>query len=340
MTHAFFKACLFLGSGAVIHAMHHALHATHNPADAQDMRNMGGLRRYMPVTFATMAVSTLAIAGVPPFAGFFYKDDIICAAWLGAGGESYLSRAELFGIAGSSWMLLIGVLLSLAAFMTAFYMGRMMLYTFFGANRTGEKERGHLHEGEWTLWLPLLVLGGLAVVGGLLNVEREVPVVRAFDFGQGEALHRWLHPVLAGSDRLLAERLGELPHAAHPAWPILLAIAVGLGGLGLAWLLLARAPVGDAASHPAWRGGLERVLYHKWYVDELYQRLVVGPVEALARLFARFDMGVLDWIIDGFGRLSQAFGLAFGKLQTGQLNTYAFALVVGVLIVLGTFVAL
>jgi NADH-quinone oxidoreductase subunit L len=340
MTHAFFKACLFLGSGAVIHAMHAALHATHNPADAQDMRNMGGLRRYLPLTFATMGVSTLAIAGVPPFAGFFSKDEIIGAAWLGAGGHSYLSGAELMGIPGRTWMALIGVLLTLAAFMTAFYMGRMMLYTFFGANRTGETERKHLHEGDWTLTLPLLVLGALAVVGGLLNVEGEVPVVGLFDFGQGEALHRWLHPVLAGSDAMLRQRLGELPEAAHPAWPILLAMAVGIGGLALAWALLSRKPLGDAASHPAWKGGLERVLFNKWYVDELYDRVVVRPVGALARLFARFDMGVIDWIVDSFGRLSQAFGLAFGKLQTGQLNTYAFALVVGVLIVLGTFVAL
>ncbi len=167
MTHAFFKACLFLGSGAVIHAMHHALHATHNPADAQDMRNMGGLRKYLPVAFATMGIATLAIAGVPPFAGFFSKDEIIGAAWLGAEGHSAFSRASLFGIPGTAWMGFIGGTLSIAAFMTAFYMGRMMIYTFFGDNRTGETERKHLHEGDWTLSLPLVVLAS-ALHGGRL----------------------------------------------------------------------------------------------------------------------------------------------------------------------------
>jgi NADH-quinone oxidoreductase subunit L len=340
MTHAFFKACLFLGSGAVIHAMHHALHATHNPADAQDMRNMGGLRKYLPVTFATMAVSTLAIAGVPPFSGFFSKDEIIGAAWIGAEGHSPLSGASLLGISGSSWMLAIGVILSITAFMTAFYMGRMMIYTFFGANRTGETERKHLHEGDWTLTVPLIVLGLLAAVGGLLNVEHEVPIVNLFDFGQGAALHHWLHPVLESGETLAAANVAATEPAHHAAWPILLAIAIGVAGLALAWGLLSRKKLGDAATQPAYEGGVEKALYNKWYVDEAYDAAVVRPVQGLSRGFARFDMGVVDWLVDLFGRLSQMFGIAFGRLQTGQLNTYAFMLVVGVLIVLGSFVAL
>jgi len=340
MTHAFFKACLFLGSGAVIHAMHHALHSTHNPADAQDMRNMGGLRKYLPVTFLTMGVSTLAIAGVPPFAGFFSKDEIIGAAWLGAEGSSHLSGATLFGIHGSTWMGVIGVILSIAAFMTAFYMGRMMLYTFFGDNRTGDQERKHLHEGDWTLTLPLIVLGILAVVGGFLNVETHVPIVQLFNFGQGEALHHWLHPVLAGSDDVIAQNVGRLEEPVHALWPIALAIVIGLGGLALAAAMLGRRRLQTAEVQPAYQGGVEKTLYNKWYVDELYDRVVVKPVGGLSRLFARFDMGVLDWIVDLFGRLAQMFGIAFGRLQTGQVNTYAFVLIVGVLIVLGSFVAL
>lgn len=340
MTHAFFKACLFLGSGAVIHAMHHALHSTHNPADAQDMRNMGGLRKYLPVTFATMAVSTLAIAGVPPFSGFFSKDEIIGAAWIGAEGHSALSGASLLGISGSSWMLMIGVVLSVTAFMTAFYMGRMMIYTFFGANRTGDEERKHLHEGDWTLTVPLIVLGLLATFGGFLNVERAVPIVNLFDFGQGEALHHWLHPVLAGGEAVVAANVTVAEPAHHAAWPILLAIAIGVAGLALAFALLSRRKLGDAATEPAFQGGVEKALYNKWYVDEAYDAAVVKPVQGLSRGFARFDMGVVDWLVDLFGRLSQMFGIAFGRLQTGQLNTYAFVLVVGVLIVLGSFVAL
>ncbi|HET7460659.1 MAG TPA: NADH-quinone oxidoreductase subunit L [Longimicrobium sp.] len=340
MTHAFFKACLFLGSGAVIHAMHAALHATHNPADAQDMRNMGGLKKYLPITFVTMGISTLAIAGVPPFAGFFSKDEIIGAAWLGAEGQSHLSNAALFGISGRVWMGFIGGTLSIAAFMTAFYMGRMMIYTFFGQNRTGDEERKHLHETDWTLKLPLVVLGLLAVVGGFLNVEEHVPIVSAFNFGQGEALHHWLHPVLAGSDDVIAQNVGSLPEPAHAAWPIILAIAIGLGGLLVAWLMLSRRRLATADQQPAYENGIEKTLYNKWYVDEFYDRTVVKPVGGLSRLFARFDMGVLDWVVDLFGRLAQLFGVAFGRLQTGQVNTYAFVLIVGVLIVLGSFVAL
>src|SRR5690606_19004640 len=171
MTHAFFKACLFLGSGAVIHAMHEALHATHSQADAQDMRNMGGLRKYLPVTFVTMGIATLAIAGIPPFAGFFSKDEIVGAAWLGAQGASPLAQATLFGVSGQAWMGFFAVVLSFAALLTAFYMGRLMLYTFFGPNRTGETERRHLHEVGWTMTVPLVVLAFLSLVGGLFNVE-------------------------------------------------------------------------------------------------------------------------------------------------------------------------
>ncbi|HEX5724492.1 MAG TPA: NADH-quinone oxidoreductase subunit L [Longimicrobiaceae bacterium] len=340
MTHAFFKACLFLGSGAVIHAMHHALHATHNPADAQDMRNMGGLRRYLPVTFATMGVATLAIAGVPPFAGFFSKDEIIGAALLGADGHNPigLHQAAFLGLSGAGWMGVIWGMLTVAAFMTAFYMGRMMIYTFFGANRTGEAERGHLHEGDWTLTVPLVLLALLSTVGGLLNVEH-VPVVEWFDFGQGAWLHHWLEPVTAGSEGYVRDFLGEAAEPEHAAWPIFLAIAVGLGGLLAAWLFLRPKPIGTAAEHPAYRGAPERVLYHKWYVDELYDRVVVRPFGWLSARFAGFDLGVIDSLVDFGGKTAQALGLWVGRTQTGRVNTYAFVLVVGVLLVLGSLVA-
>ncbi|HEX2093808.1 MAG TPA: NADH-quinone oxidoreductase subunit L, partial [Longimicrobiaceae bacterium] len=342
MTHAFFKACLFLGSGAVIHAMHHALHATHSHADAQDMRNMGGLRRCLPVTFATMGIATLAIAGVPPFAGFFSKDEIIGAAWIGAEGHNPigLSDASLFGISGGTWMGLIGVLLSIAAFMTAFYMGRMMIYTFFGENRTGAEERRHLHEGDWTLTVPLIVLAALSTVGGLLNVEPEVPIVKWFDLGQGAALHHWLHPVLAGSEDVVRANLAEITGAEHSPWPIVFAIGIGVGGLLIAWFLLRRKRLGTAEEEPSYHSAPERVLYHKYYVDELYDAVVVRPVYALSRFYATFDRVVIDGLVDSFGRVAHGLGMAAGRLQNGQLNTYAFVIIVGALVVLGTFVAL
>jgi NADH-quinone oxidoreductase subunit L len=345
MTHAFFKACLFLGSGAVIHAMHHALHATHSHADAQDMRNMGGLRRYMPITFGTMGVATLAIAGVPPFSGFFSKDEIVGAAWIGAAGELPLAQGSLFGIGGGTWMAVIAVLLTVAALMTAFYMGRLMIYTFFGANRTGEVERGHLHEVGWTMSVPLIVLGILSVIGGLFNVDEHVPIVNLFApaaIGGDAALHHWLHPVVAGAENIWAANLQAIPEVHHAAWPIVVAILIGIGGLALAWFLLDPQRLGPADATPAYTSRLQRVLYNKWYVDELYERIVVRPVWALSRAFYSIvDRATIDGIIDGvLGRGAMLLGLTAGRVQTGQLNTYAFIIIVGVIVVLGAVVAL
>ena len=343
MTHAFFKACLFLGSGAVIHAMHEALHATHSDADAQDMRNMGGLRRYMPVTFGTMGVATLAIAGVPPFAGFFSKDEIVGAAWIGASGGLALSEGSLFGVSGATWMGIIAVVLSIAALMTAFYMARLMIYTFFGPNRTGEVERGHLREVGWTMTVPLIVLGALSVLGGLLNVDSHVPIVNAFSpiaIGGDAALHGWLHPVITGAEAVWAQNTGA-PEPHHAAWPIIVAILLGIGGLGLAWVILKPETLGTPKETPAYENRLEAALYNKWYVDELYDRIIVRPVWALSRgFYSIVDKGIIDGIIDKvMGRGSMLIGLGMGRLQTGQVNTYAFLIVVGVIVVLGSVVA-
>jgi NADH-quinone oxidoreductase subunit L len=343
MTHAFFKACLFLGAGAVIHAMHEALHTTHSHADAQDMRNMGGLRRYLPITFATMGISTLAIAGVPPFAGFFSKDEIVGAAWLGAEGSSPLSEAALFGVSGATWMGAIAILLSIAAFMTAFYMGRLMIYTFFGPNRTGAKEQTHLHEVGWTMTVPLIALAALSTFGGLLNVEPEVPIVNLFSplaIGGNAALHEWLHPVITGAEAVWAANAPfEGPH--HAAWPILLAIAIGIAGLALAWVVLKPEKLGTPEETPAYEGDLQKALYNKWYVDELYEKIIVRPVWGLSRAFYSIvDRGTIDGIIDTvLGKGAMLLGLGAGRIQTGQVNTYAFVIVVGVLVVVGSVLA-
>ena len=343
MTHAFFKACLFLGSGAVIHAMHEALHATHSDADAQDMRNMGGLRRFMPITFGAMGVATLAIAGVPPFSGFFSKDEIVGAAWIGAAGESPLSQASLFGISGATWMGLIAIILTVAALMTAFYMGRLMLYTFFGPNRTGEEERKHLHEVNWTMGVPLILLGILSVIGGLFNVEPEIPIVNWFTpvaIGGEASLHHWLHPVIRGAENVWAANTAAIPSVSHPAWPIVLAILIGVGGLALARFVLNPEKLGRPDQTPAYTSGLQRALYNKWYIDELYDRIVVRPVIFLSRAFySVVDRGMIDGLIDGvLGRGAMLFGLGAGRLQSGHLNSYAFAIIVGVIVVLGSLV--
>src|SRR5437870_4824100 len=187
VTHAFFKALLFLGSGSVIHAMHHAYHATHTDADAQDMRNMGGLRHYLPWTGALMWIATLAIAGIPPFAGFFSKDEILGAAF---------AEATIRPLWYAFWAMGLA-----AALLTAFYMTRLMLYTFHGPNRTGERERAHLHEAPPVMTGPLVVLGVLTLFGGALNIPHL--------FGGNASLEHWLEPVTSLARRL--QPVVELP---------------------------------------------------------------------------------------------------------------------------------
>src|SRR5512147_2853549 len=190
VTHAFFKALLFLGSGSVIYAMHHAYHATHSHEDAQDMRNMGGLMKYLPVTGFLMILATLAIAGIPPFSGFFSKDEILAFAF---GRGEHEPAFRVFWAMGAT-----------AALLTAFYMARLIAMTFFGENRTGEREREHLHEAPWIMTGPLVILGLLTVFGGWLNLPEF-----AHGLGRPEGLHHWLEPVLAAGDKV-AEGLGTV----------------------------------------------------------------------------------------------------------------------------------
>jgi len=146
----------------VIHSLHHALHHTHNHADPQDMRNMGGLRKFMPITWITMWIATLAIAGIWPFAGFFSKDEIIWMAGARAGGEM------------GGWFTLIWIMALAAAMITAVYMTRLMVMTFHGKNRTGTEEARHIHEAPWVMWVPLAVLAFLSIFGGWVNVPEAI----------------------------------------------------------------------------------------------------------------------------------------------------------------------
>jgi NADH-quinone oxidoreductase subunit L len=203
MTHAFFKALLFLGSGAVIHAMHHALHHTHNHADPQDMRNMGGLRKFMPITWVVMWIATLAIAGIWPFAGFFSKDEIIWYAGARAAGT--------YG----GWYTLIWIVALATAMITAVYMTRLMIMTFHGGNRTGDKEAGHLHEAPWVMTIPLMILAVLSVFGGWINVPHEIAASFMGGFGflpMTEWLHEWLYPVVGVAKGIQVANAGDFSH--------------------------------------------------------------------------------------------------------------------------------
>jgi NADH-quinone oxidoreductase subunit L len=314
-THAFFKALLFLGAGSVIYAMHHAYHATHSHADAQDMRNMGGLKQYMPVTFWLMLIATLAIAGIPPFSGFFSKDEILAAAY--ARGES-IPIYHLFYAMGV-----------IAALLTAFYMARMMAMTFLGENRTGEKERAHIHDAPLVMTGPLVVLGVLSAIGGILNLP---PFL-----GGGGALERWLEPVTAPAARYFAL---EMPHGRTELFLIGAAVAIGAVGLVAGWWATLRRRTLPAAESPA-DTGLARVLYRKYYVDELYDRVIVRPVVWLSRviLWHGVDQGMVDGAaVNGTAKLSRGLGWLGSRLQTGQVGVYIVLFLVGALWVLHTVV--
>jgi NADH-quinone oxidoreductase subunit L len=311
VTHAFFKALLFLGSGSVIHAMHHAYHATHSHEDAQDMRNMGGLKAYLPVTFWLMLIATLAISGIPPFSGFFSKDEILAAAFARGGEQPIYYAYYAMGI--------------LAALLTAFYMARLMAMTFLGSNRTGEKERAHLHEAPAVMTGPLVLLGILSLVGGVLNLP---PFA-----GGSAALEHWLEPVVAPAERFFAL---EMPHGQVELFLIGGAVAIGLIGLVAGFRATLARPIRPAREAPI-DTGLARVLYRKYYVDELYDTLIVRPVVWLSRvvLWKGVDQGVVDGAaVNGSARLSQGLGWLGSRLQTGQVGVYVVLFLVGALWVL------
>ncbi len=318
-THAFFKALLFLGSGSVIHAMHRAYHLTHAHDDAQDMRNMGGLAHYLPWTAALMWIATLAIAGIPPLAGFFSKDAILTAAFA-------------HGAARPIWYVFWGMGMA-AALLTAFYMTRLMLYTFHGPNRTGERERTQLHEAPWGMTGPLLVLGVLTVVGGALNV----PTL----FGGAARLERWLEPVtrLARGDAAgVGVGVGVgVELAAATEWALVgsAVLVAALGIVGALKLLNPAALVPARLSPP--ERGLGRFLWKKWYVDELYDAVIVRPVVWVSRevFWKVVDVRLVDrLLVNGSAVLARVLGWVGSRLQTGEVGVYVVVFVVGVLVVL------
>ncbi|MGE0442501.1 MAG: NADH-quinone oxidoreductase subunit L [Gemmatimonadales bacterium] len=306
VTHAFFKALLFLGSGSVIHAMHHAYHATHSHDDAQDMRNMGGLRRYMPATFWLMLLATLAIAGVPPLSGFFSKDEILASAF-GRGAEHPVYY--VFWALGAA-----------AALMTAFYMMRLIAMTFLGENRTGTAEREHLHEAPMVMTGPLMVLGVLTVAGGLINL----PTL----FRGHHWLETWLEPVLAPAAALMPV---HLPHGSAEYALLGAAVLIAVLGLWAGYRATMSRTIPTAAKAPE-EVGFAKVLFNKYYVDEIYRSLIVRPLMGLSRVFLWkfFDQGIIDGVgVNGAGGLARGLGWLGGRLQSGQLGMYVLVFVIG-----------
>jgi NADH-quinone oxidoreductase subunit L len=332
VTHAFFKALLFLGSGSIIYALHAAYHHTdRHGTDAQDMRNMGGLKKFMPVTWVLMWIATLAIAGIPPHAGFFSKDEILGTVFSRARGSA-LSSATWLGVPGSTVLFVVYVLGLAAALLTAIYMTRMMLYTFHGPNRTGAAEQPHIKDAPWVMTGPLVVLGVLAIVGGWLNLPALFPL------GPPHALDKWLEPVVGAATLRVAGGSAELAPATEGLL-IAVAVAVAIAGILIAVVRLKPATLTtpDQSPEPV---GFEKVLEHKYYVDEGLDAAVVQPTVSLSRnvLWKVMDVGLIDGLfVNGSALLARAMGWLGSQLQSGQVGTYAWVLLIGALALLGVF---
>ena len=334
MTHAFFKALLFLGAGSVIHSMHHSLHRTNNHQDPQDMRNMGGLRAFMPITWGTMWVATFAISGIWPFAGFFSKDEIIwqTAAFGGATEAPYPGLYQIY------WAIAL-----VAAILTAFYMTRMMVMTFHGSSRTGVEEVKHLHESPPVMWIPLIALGLFSVVAGWINVPQ---ALRETFVGLGpltsEWLHHWLEPIKEQAHHIQELNLGEVAEQAplgggEVTWA-LVSTTLALVTVLASFQFLRRQNVKVAAEDTE-PSGFSKLLYNKWYIDEIYDRLIVQPLIQASRFCWRvIDARVIDGVVNGVGWAARGLGFIVSMFQTGTVNMYAFVLTIGALIILGVSV--
>ena len=285
VTHAFFKALLFLGSGSVIHGMH----------DEQDMRKMGGLRKYMPVTCWTFVIGALALSGIPIFAGFWSKDEILINAW----DKSFL----LYGVGAAT------------ALLTAFYMGRQVFMVFFGEERfEHEGEHAvHPHESPWTMTLPLVILAVLSTVGGALNL----PFTK-----DTQLLGKWLEPIVEGNERIF-----DIPGAQQ------VAMALGVAVLAGVMIFLAKRVYLDGRGDPA-KIELP-VLAHAWHYDEAISSFVGGPGEEAFEGVASFDRGVVDGAVNGVGSLVQLASTQLRKVQTGYVRNYALGIAVGAFVLVG-----
>jgi NADH-quinone oxidoreductase subunit L len=315
MTHAFFKACLFLGSGSVIHAMHHALHHAHVDDDAQDMRNMGGLKKHMPITWATFGISCIAIAGIPPLAAFFSKDEIL---WWAFGSTR-----------GSMLVWGIG---AITAGMTAFYMFRCFFMTFHGEQRTHKKAKDHVHESPWAITVPLIVLAFLAVVGGLVGVPAAL--------GGHNQIHHFLDPVFGHAQEVYKIGIKEALEHSHAAEYGLmgLSVAIAVIGIGVAFVMYLKNPQ-LPASFVARFTQLHRWVYNKWFVDEAYDVLFVNSTKKLGTFcWKGFDVKVVDGIVNGTGKLVNVFSTALRYTQSGLIHNYALTMVLGMVVMVAIFI--
>ena len=281
ITHAFFKALLFLGAGSVIHAMHHE----------QDIRKMGGLKSKLPITHITFLIGCIAIAGVFPFSGFFSKDEILAAAF---------EKNKIYWVLG-----LVG------AAMTAFYMFRLYATTFLGKFRGSNEQEAHLHESPWAMTLPLIVLAILSALGGVIGI-----------------------PHIMGGNHWLSGQLSSIvstPQEAHLAvsteW-ILMGISVAIAAIALLIALSRYSKQTDEEPSSA----IGKFFYHKWYIDELYQKAIIEPLNKFALFLKEFiEKKVIDGAVNGTGKLVQFSARKVRLIQNGQAGYYILFMVLGII---------
>jgi NADH-quinone oxidoreductase subunit L len=298
-THAFFKALLFLSAGSVIHAM----------SDEQDMRRMGGIWKKIPVTYAMMWIGNLALAGIPPFAGYYSKDAILEAAFTAGGIGTY---GFVCG--------------SIAAFLTAFYSWRLLFMTFHGKSRADQHVQEHVHESPFVMLAPLLLLASGAVLTGMVFHGKFI--------GAGRDAY-WQGAIFNGPDNHVLENMEHLP-----ALIGMLPTLVGLAGIALAiwfYLLAPSIPAKLAAQF----GPVYRFLLNKWYFDELYDFIFVKPAKCIGRaLWQIGDATLIDGVPNGLARLVTDGASEAVKLQTGSIAIYAFTMLIGVAGMVGLFLVM
>ncbi len=300
MTHAFFKALLFMCAGSVMHAMSGEL----------DMRLMGGLKKKMPVTYWTMLAATLAICGIPGFSGFFSKDEILASSFFSPRGSEFLWFVGTF-----------------TAGLTAFYMFRLLFNVFHGECRAPEELKHHIHEAPKSMTVPMSILAILSVIGGYVGVPKIL--------GGANHIHHFLESSIA--------KLPEMAHTEHHVavskeFTLMgISVAAALIGILIAYWFYMKSreiPVRLSQRFPV----LYRLLYNKWYVDEIYMAIVVNPLRALANFFWKgTDVTVIDGSVNGIAGGVKSFGESLRKWETGHMQHYVFTMMIGIFVVVAYF---
>jgi NADH-quinone oxidoreductase subunit L len=288
-THAFFKALLFLGAGSVIHAM----------GGEQDMRKMGGLKKALPITFITMLIGTIAISGIPPFSGFFSKDEILAHTY------EHSPVLWFFGM--------------VASMLTVFYMFRLLYLTFYRKFRGTHEQEHHLHESPKSMTIPLVVLAILSVVGGLIGLPEfwDLP----------NFMHHHLDPIIMHKNPSVLNHTKE--------W-MLMGIAVVAAGATIffAYMIYIKNQILPEAKDENLKG-IKKVIYNKYYVDEIYEMIITKPLNAISELFYKFfDKQVIDGLVNGVGSAVIGISSVVRKAQTGHIGVYIFSMVLGIILIL------